>query len=51
MTKQKLSEILGIPRPSLSRELINMKNDNLINYEKDYIEILDKEKLELILIE
>ena len=25
MTKQKLAETLGIPRPSLSRELINMK--------------------------
>ena len=26
MTKQKLAETLGIPRPSLSRELINMKD-------------------------
>ena len=51
MTKQKLSEVLGIPRPSLSRELINMKNDNIIDYSKDFIKILDKDKLESILME
>ena len=51
MTKQKLSEILGIPRPSLSRELINMKKDNLIDYSKDFIKIIDKDKVESILIE
>lgn len=51
MTKQKLSETLGVPRPSLSRELINMKNDLLIDYSKDYIKILDKKSLEDILID
>lgn len=51
MTKQKLSEVLGIPRPSLSRELIKMKEDNLIDYSKDFIKILDKDKIESILIE
>ena len=30
MTKQKLAETLGIPRPSLSRELINMKDSGII---------------------
>lgn len=51
MTKQKLSEILGVPRPSLSRELINMKNSGLIDYSKDFIKILDKDALEAILME
>lgn len=34
MSRQALAEIFGIPRPSLSRELINMKNDKLIDVEK-----------------
>ena len=51
MTKQKLSEVLGIPRPSLSREFINMKELNLIDYSKDFVKILDIEALENILNE
>ncbi|MGL5330431.1 MAG: Crp/Fnr family transcriptional regulator [Peptostreptococcaceae bacterium] len=51
VTKEKLAESLGIPRPSLSRELINMKNEGLINYSRNIIKILDKEKLEKILSE
>lgn len=51
LTKTKLAESLGVPRPSLSREFINMKNDNLIDYTKDYIKIIDLEKLRKILIE
>lgn len=51
MTKQKLSEKLGIPRPSLSRELTNMKDDGLIDYSKDVIKILDINSLRSILME
>ena len=51
MTKQKLSEYLGVPRPSLSRELINMKDLGLIDYTRDIIKILDKEALESILMD
>lgn len=51
MTKQKLSEALGVPRPSLSRELINMKELGLIDYSKDFIKILDLKELENILME
>lgn len=51
MTKQKLSESLGVPRPSLSRELINMKNHGLIDYTKDIIKIIDKNAIENILME
>ena len=50
MTKQKLSEMLGVPRPSLSRELINMKNLGLIDYSKDYIKILNLESIKAILM-
>ncbi len=51
MTKEKLAESLGITRPSLSRELINMKEVGLIDYSRTHINILDLEKLENILIE
>lgn len=51
MTKQKLSEALGVPRPSLSRELINMRDLELIDFSRDFIKILDKEALESILME
>ena len=51
MTKEKLAESLGITRPSLSRELINMKEDNLIDYSRNYIKILDLDKIENILSE
>ncbi len=49
MSRQALAEIFGIPRPSLSRELINMKNDKLIDVEKNIIIIKDLEALEEIL--
>lgn len=51
MTKEKFAESLGITRPSLSRELINMKEVGLIDYSRTHINILDLEKLENILIE
>lgn len=41
MTKQKLAETLGITRPSLSRELINMKDEKIIDYSRNTIKILD----------
>ena len=51
MTKQKLAETLGIPRPSLSRELINMKDIGIIDYYKDTIKILDLDQLLKVLDE
>lgn len=50
LSKKELAEHFGIPRPSLSRELINMKNDNIIDYDRKTIEILDLDGLEDILI-
>ena len=37
---------MGVARPSLSRELISMKNDGLIDFNLKEIRILDLEKLE-----
>ena len=51
ITKEKLSESLGVTRPSLSRELINMKDDGLIDYSRTHIIILDLEAIENILID
>ena len=51
MTKEKLAESLGITRPSLSRELINMKHLGLIDYSRNHIKILNLEEIENILTE
>ena len=50
MTKEKLAESLGTTRPSLSRELINMKEIGLIDYDRNNIFILDLEEIENLLI-
>jgi len=49
MNKKTLAESLAIPRPSLSRELIKMKEENIINYDKKYIYILNMAAIELSL--
>ncbi|MDV4150066.1 Crp/Fnr family transcriptional regulator [Clostridium sp. AL.422] len=45
-SKKELAEELGIPRPSLSRELINMKDMGLIDFTLKEIKITDLEALE-----
>ncbi len=40
-SKEQLALFLNIPRPSLSRELIILKDLGLIDYSKDYIKLLD----------
>ncbi|MGI6710240.1 MAG: Crp/Fnr family transcriptional regulator [Bacilli bacterium] len=40
-SKEQLALFLNIPRPSLSRELILLKDLGLIDYSKDYIKLLD----------
>lgn len=45
-SKKELAEELGIPRPSLSRELIKMKEMGLIDFNLKEIKILDLEALE-----
>ncbi|MGL4874627.1 MAG: Crp/Fnr family transcriptional regulator, partial [Clostridium sp.] len=44
-TKEELSKTFGVTRPSLSRELINMKKDGIISYDRKTITILNKNKL------
>lgn len=45
-SRKKMAELLNVPRPSLSRELIKMKDDNLIDFDKNKIKIIDIDKLE-----
>lgn len=45
MTKKELAEKMGIQRTSLSRELNKMRNDGLIEFDKDFITILDLDNL------
>lgn len=45
-SKKELAEELGIPRPSLSRELINMRDMGIIDFSLKEITILDLEGLE-----
>ncbi|SCN23017.1 transcriptional activator FtrB [Clostridium sp. N3C] len=41
MSKKEWADKLGVQRPSLSRELIKMKEEGIIDYDKDTISILD----------
>ena len=50
-SRKELAEQLGIPRPSLSRELVNMKKDHLIDFYKNTIKITDIAGLESCLYE
>lgn len=45
-SKKNLAEHLGVQRPSLSRELIKMRDEGLIKFNKDTVEILDLNTLE-----
>lgn len=47
ITKQSLADSFGVQRPSLSRELSNMKADNLIDYDRKTIKILDMDKINI----
>lgn len=44
--REKLAENFGVARPSISRELINMKKEDLIDYNKSTITIKDLDALE-----
>lgn len=49
-SRKKMAELLNIPRPSLSRELIKMKEDGLIDFYKNRIKILNLNELERSLL-
>ncbi len=46
MNREDLADFLGVARPSLSRELMNMQKEGLIRVEKDEVFICDAERLE-----
>ncbi|MFX0549853.1 Crp/Fnr family transcriptional regulator [Hathewaya histolytica] len=47
--RNEMAEHFGVTRPSLSRELIKMKEEGLIDFEKNVIIIKDLEKIEEVL--
>ena len=48
-SKEEIAKDIGIPRPSLSRELIKLRDEGLINFSRNKITILNIEELEDIL--
>lgn len=46
LQKKKMAELMGIQRPSLSREFIKMREEGLIDFDRDVIRILDLEAVE-----
>lgn len=49
-SRQELADKFGTTRPSLSRELINMRDENLIKFTRNTITILDLDNLENCLL-
>lgn len=49
LSKKEWAEHLGVQRPSLSRELMKLKEEGIIDYDKTSITILDEETLKDIL--
>lgn len=45
-SKEEISAAMGIPRPSLSRELMNLRDLNYIEFDRNIITILNIEELE-----
>ena len=50
ISKKNLAEDMGVRRPSLSRELGKMRNEGLIDFHQDIIEIEELQKIEEILL-
>lgn len=46
MSKKEWADKIGVQRPSLSRELIKMKEEGLIDFDKDTVTIIDVEAIE-----
>jgi CRP-like cAMP-binding protein len=47
MSKKDWADKIGVQRPSLSRELIKMKEEGLIDYDKDLVFIKDLDSIEM----
>jgi len=41
LSRKEMAEYLGVQRPSLSREFINMKDEGLIDFERNNVTLLD----------
>ncbi|MBE6047028.1 MAG: Crp/Fnr family transcriptional regulator [Clostridium sp.] len=50
-SKEELASYIGIPRPSLSRELIKLREENIIEFDRYKINVFDVESLEQILFD
>jgi len=50
LSRKKLADHLGVQRPSLSRELVNMKNDGLIYFNKNLVQIKNLNGIEDVLV-
>jgi hypothetical protein len=50
-SKKNLADLFAIARPSLSRELIAMKTEGIIDYDLKFFYIKDLEKLKNTLLE
>lgn len=48
MNREELADYLGTTRPSLSRELMKMQQEHLIETEKNIIRIVDRDALEIL---
>ena len=48
MKREELADFLGVARPSLSRELMRMQADGLIEVSKKYIYIKDQDSIEML---
>ena len=46
MNRENFADFLGVARPSLSRELMNMQKEGLIEVDKEEIRILDRDAIE-----
>ena len=49
MTHQQLSELFGVARPSLTREIRQMNNEGLIEADREMIQIPDQQRLKALL--
>lgn len=50
LTREKMAELLGVTRPSLSREMIKMREENIINFKKKEISVISLKTLEDIIL-
>lgn len=48
MNREELADYLGTTRPSLSRELMKMQQEHLIETEKNIIKIVNRDALEIL---